>query len=189
MSENVNISLAVALTIRDLADQILYEKRVINDKLVVTERALPFRLKYRLGKNLISIDRDCQLFDDQRIALMAKYGTQAGDKFEIVGENNMKNYQRDLKTLLNYSTPHSIVRLEPEDIELLKDNTSVSLEDMKIFIAYMMNEPDVFKDLEVSLKVDYDKGEETPKKKITKKKTTKKDTNKKGEESLNGRAN
>ena len=48
----------------------------------------------------------------------------------------------------------NITTLEPEDIELLTFNTPASLEDVRIFTAFMMNDQGFFKD--VNSKVDID---------------------------------
>ena len=44
--------------------------------------------------------------------------------------------------------------LEPEDIELLTHDTSVSVEDIRIFTAFMMREPEFFRDINNHVDID-----------------------------------
>lgn len=161
------ISLGAALSIRDTADKLLFEKKKVGDKVMTIERELPFRLKYRLEKNLSQIDRDVKLFNEQRMALLTAYGDVDGNKVVINSQENMEKFQQDLSYLLTYKIPHSITRLDPEDIEALKENINISYEDLKIFIAYMMDEPELFENLALNFNVDYSNFEESTNKEET----------------------
>ena len=51
----------------------------------------------------------------------------------------------------------NVTTLEPEDIELLTHNTTATIEDIRIFTAFMMNEPEFFEDVNSRVDIDLTK--------------------------------
>lgn len=152
MSQPVTLRLSTVLQLKKVCDNILYEK---DSEGRINERDLPFRLKYRLGKNMTYLDKYTSVFLQNQLYFKANFGTENPETHAIeFEEDGAKRFTYALKELLNKEVIINITTLEPEDIELLTFNTPASLEDVRIFTAFMMNDQDFFKD--INSKVDID---------------------------------
>lgn len=183
MNETVDMTVGISIALRDIADKILYEKYMTNDgTLAVRERKLPFRLKYRLGRNLTGIDKDVKWFNDNRTLLVAKYGepNKDGTGVEITDPEKIEAFSKEINDLLTTKTKHTVVRVDPSDLEALTENLDISYDEIKLFIGFLSDEPELFKDLDMQYNIEVptetpeEKKEEvkeepaTPKKKISK---------------------
>ena len=183
MNETIEMTVGISVALRDIADKILYEKYMTNDgTLAVRERKLPFRLKYRLGRNLTGIDKDVKWFNDNRTLLVAKYGepSKDGTGVEITDPEKIEAFSKEINALLTTKTKHTVVRVDPSDLEVLTENLDISYDEIKLFIGFLSDEPELFKDLDMQYNIEVptatpeeDKEEVkeepvTPKKKISK---------------------
>ena len=152
MSQPVTLRLSTVLQLKKVCDNILYEK---DSEGRINERDLPFRLKYRLGKNMTYLDKYTSVFLLNQLYFKANCATENPETHAIeFEEDGAKRFAYALKELLKKEVTINITTLEPEDIELLTFNTPASLEDVRIFTAFMMNDQDFFKD--INSKVDID---------------------------------
>ena len=183
MNETIEMTVGISVALRDIADKILYEKYMTNDgTLAVRERKLPFRLKYRLGRNLTGIDKDVKWFNDNRTLLVAKYGepSKDGTGVEITDPEKIEAFSKEINALLTTKTKHTVVRIDPSDLEILTENLDISYDEIKLFIGFLSDEPELFKDLDMQYNIEVpaetpEEKEEgvkeepvTPKKKISK---------------------
>lgn len=155
MGQPMRMTIATALQLKKVCDDILYSKDSAGN---ITEKELPFRLKYRLGKNMTYLDKHASTFVQNKLYFQANFGTENPETHAIeLEETGAKQFAYALKELLKKEVTVSITPLDPEDIELLTDNTSVSFEDIRIFTAYMMDEQDFFKDINARVEIDLPK--------------------------------
>ena len=152
MSQPIKLRLSTVLQLKKVCDNILYEK---DSEGRITERDLPFRLKYRLEKNMTYLDKYSSVFLQNQLYFKANFGTENPETHAIeFEETGAKQFTYALKELLRKEVAINVTTLEPEDIELLTFNTSASLEDIRIFTAFMMDDQSFFED--INNKVDID---------------------------------
>lgn len=157
MNETIEMTVGISIALRDIADKILYEKYMTNDgTLAVRERKLPFRLKYRLGRNLTGIDKDVKWFNDNRTLLVAKYGepSKDGTGVEITDPGKIEAFSKEINALLTTKTKHTVVRIDPSDLEVLTENLDISYDEIKLFIGFLSDEPELFKDLDMQYNIE-----------------------------------
>ena len=157
MNETIEMTVGISVALRDIADKILYEKYMTNDgTLAVRERKLPFRLKYRLGRNLTGIDKDVKWFNDNRTLLVAKYGepSKDGTGVEITDPEKIEAFSKEINALLTTKTKHTVVRIDPSDLEILTENLDISYDEIKLFIGFLSDEPELFKDLDMQYNIE-----------------------------------
>ena len=152
MAQPVELTIGMVLRLKRVCDDILFEK---SSSGIVRERNLPFRLQYRLGKKKTHIDKYSSAFMQNQLYFKATFGTENPDTHEIeLDEEGKKKFEQSIKLLLGTRVTINVTTLEPEDIELLTHSTAVTIEDIRIFTAFMMSEPEFFKD--VNSRVDID---------------------------------
>lgn len=145
INEKVEITYGISLILYQVCQTMLKN----NGK----ENKLPFRLKFRLKRNIIPLERDMQYFEHQKLLLLAKYGeaNEEGTKVSIVDEENKKKYFEEIKNLLNQKVSHTLVKLEEDDIDQIKEVLDISFEDISLIISYMTNCVDDLKNKEIDL--------------------------------------
>jgi len=200
-TEKIDITLGVSLILGDVTNLLLYTKKKTSDgKEYIADRDLPFRLRYRLNKNRMLFEKDSAEFQKQRLFALAKYGeaTEDGQNVVINDPHKQALFKQELGEILEIPVSHEIVRIEPEDIDLVTDtDIQISPDAMALFIGYMTNDPELQKDLDRKIelrivtpktetpkteeKTEEVKVEEAPvkKKKTSTKKATSEDTPKK----------
>ena len=155
MAQPIEMTIGMVLRLKRVCDNILFEK---DSEGRTTERLLPFRLKYRLGKNMTYIDKYISSFLQNQLYFKANFGTENPETHKVeLDEKGQEQFNRALKLLLGTKVTVNVTTLEPDDIELLTYNTPVSIEDIRIFTAYMMNEPEFFKDINSQVDIDLTK--------------------------------
>ena len=167
MNETIEMTVGISIALRNIADKILYEKYMTNDgTLAIRERKLPFRLKYRLGRNLTGIDKDVKWFNDNRTLLVAKYGepNKDGTGVEITDPEKIEAFSKEINALLTTKTKHTVVRIDPSDLEVLTENLDISYDEIKLFIGFLSDEPELFKDLDMQYNIEIPT--ETPEEKV-----------------------
>ena len=210
-TERIDITLGVSLILGDVINLLLYTKKKDADgKEYIADRDLPFKLRYRLNKNRMLFEKDSREFEKVRLFTLAKYGeaTEDGQNVVITDPQKQGFFRKELGDILETPVSHSIVRLDPEDLDLVTDtDINISPDAMALFIGYMTNDPELQKDLDTKININLNfppqakteaqpteqtsvteetpKAEETaetPKEETPKKKTTRKPRTKKVEE-------
>ena len=210
-TEQIDITLGVSLILGDVINLLLYtKKKDANGKEYIADRDLPFKLRYRLNKNRMLFEKDSREFEKVRLFTLAKYGeaTEDGQNVVITDPQKQGFFRKELGDILETPVSHSIVRLDPEDLDLVTDtDINISPDAMALFIGYMTNDPELQKDLDTKININLNfppqakteaqpteqtsateetpKAEETaetPKEETPKKKTTRKPRTKKVEE-------
>lgn len=202
MREQTTITVGVAIVLNEVSRMLLYKQTTNeNGQPVIVDRDLPFRLKYRLNKNRMMLEADVKRFNQSRMIALARYGEQTpdGENVVITDPEKKEAFKKEISDLVDSKVTHSLILLEAEDLDLVTDtDMPISPEALSIFTAYMVDDPDLKKDIELGVKfTDYEapvqeeptkveevKEETKPieevksvsKKKTTTKKTTKKTT-------------
>ena len=156
-SEQIEITLGVSLILRDIINELLYcRKTTPEGKEYVVDRELPFRLRYRLNKNRLVFEKDVNEFQNRRLLALAKYGEATPDGKNVVINDPQKQefFKQEISDLIETPVTHSIIKLEPDDIELVTDtDINLSPDAMGLFIGYMTNDPELQKDLDTKINV------------------------------------
>ena len=151
---NVKMTLGASIILKSMIDAILTKEEEVSGQKVRVSRNLPFRLSYRLNKNLMIFEKDIKAFEFAKTELLAKYGelNEEGTQVEIKDDEKLKLYNEGIQNLLSFHISHEIVKLEPEDLERINDeDISFSSDAMKLFIGYLTNDPDLLKEIETRL--------------------------------------
>ena len=155
MAQPVELTIGMVLRLKRVCDDILFEKTASG---IVMERNLPFRLKYRLGKNMTYIDKYSASFMQNQLYFRATFGTENPETHEIeFDEEGKKKFEQAIRLLLGTKVTINVTTLEPEDIELLTHSAAATVEDIRIFTAFMMSEPEFFKDIDSQVDIDLTK--------------------------------
>ena len=156
-TEQIEITLGVSLILRDVINELLYcRKTTPEGKEYIADRELPFRLRYRLNKNRLLFEKDASEFQDRRLFALAKYGEASEDGKSVVINDPQKQelFKQEVTALLDIPVTHNIVKLEPNDIELVTDtDINIAPDAMGLFIGYMTNDPDLINDLNTKINV------------------------------------
>lgn len=151
---NVKMTIGASIILKSMIDAILTKEEEVAGQKIRVSRNLPFRLSYRLNKNLLIFEKDIKAFEFEKTKLLAQYGelNEDGTQVEIKDEEKLKAYNEGVQQLLSFHVTHEIVKLEPEDLERIEDeDISFSSDAMKLFIGYMTNDPGLLKEIETRL--------------------------------------
>lgn len=182
MSEKITINYATSLILDRVCNEILYEDKINPDGSVSrVERSLPFKIKYRLTKNLSYIEKDVYNFEKFKTRLLAAYGSLVEEngvqQVKVVDPEKKQLFINSLNKLLATEITHSITRIDPLDIDCLTHETALDHSAIKLFIGFMCDEPELIKEL--NTEIDFDFGDLTGDKEVElKKEDNDKDTTK-----------
>ena len=182
MSEKITINYATSLILDKVCNEILYENKTNPDGSVShVERSLPFKIKYRLTKNLAYIEKDVYNFEKFKTRLIATYGSLVEEngtqQVKVVDPEKKKLFINSLNKILATEVTHSITRIDPLDIDCLTHETALDHSAIKLFIGFMCDEPELIKEL--NTEIDFDFGDLTGDKEVElKKEDNDKDTTK-----------
>ena len=192
MSNKMEMTLGISLLMSEIIEKLLYVEKEENGQKVFVDRKIPFRLRYRLNKNRVMLEKDAQVFNRQRMLYLAQYGTPTEDGKNVVikDEHNLELYKAAVGALVDTKVNHELMTLEPEDLELINDcDIEISPDAMALFIGYLTNDPELEKDLATIININpvpVENNEEKPAEaKASKPKRTK--TQKKIENILEGK--
>lgn len=171
---NVTMPLSASIVLNDVINILLYAKKTTSDgKEYIVDRELPFKLRYRLNKNRLLFQKDAEFFNQQRLFALAKYGTPTADgqNVTLATDEAKEKFKDELGKILQTPVTHDVVKLSPEDIDLVEDpDIAVSPDAMGLFIGYMTDDPELQQDLNtpITLRIKEDiapapKAKETPK--------------------------
>lgn len=148
--EEGKMTLGIAVILRNMTKEMLI--KTVDGR--ETERKLPFRLTYALNKNLMKLEKDARAFEAQKMVLMAEYGevTEDEQSVEIKDEEKKKKYEDALKRLWAVPVQHDLYRLNPEDFKNMQDDDlTFPPELMQIYIGYLVDDPELIKDIETKI--------------------------------------
>ena len=150
----VTMTIGASIILKNMIDAILNTKEKVGDTEVDTPRALPFRLSYRLNKNLMILEKDVEAFEEAKLKVLAEYAELSEDeaKVEIKDPEKVKKYNNAINNMLSYRVTHELRKLEPEDLERIdREDLKFSSDAMKLFIGYMTNDDNLLKEIETRL--------------------------------------
>lgn len=156
MNAKMEMNLGVALLMSEITEKLLYTVADRDGEKVLVDRDIPFRLRYRLNKNRVLFNKDVQFFNQQKLLYLAQYGepTEDGKNVIIKDEHKLELYKAAISNLVDSKVEHTIMTLEPEDLELINDSDiKISPEAMTLFIGYMTNDPELEKDLATEVRI------------------------------------
>ena len=145
-NETITMTLAIALSLDEICQKLMYSVVEKDGKKVVVDRELPFRLRYRLSRNRTLFSKDVELFNKRKALLFAQYGepTEDGENVTISNEENLEKYKQAMSDLLDKEVTHTFFTLAPEDLDLVKDSDIlISPEAMSVFVAYMTDDQEI----------------------------------------------
>lgn len=151
MSDKITITYSIALILENAMNKILYDEEG-------KERMLPFGIKYRIGKNKAYIDKDVTDFNNIKLRLIATFGDPTEDGKDVVVSDPAKKqmFISAMNELLLKEVSHYITKMKTEELEVLTDNIDVDYNTLKIFQAYMCDEPELFKDLTTDVDIKFE---------------------------------
>lgn len=145
------LSLGVSIILSEICEQLLTKSIKNEDGTISTkDRDLPFRLRYRLTRNKVALDRDVEFFHTQRMIYLAQYGELAEDGNNVVLKDPQKLelYKTKVQDLFDTEVKHNIIKLDEEDIDQIRDiDINLSSDALGIFIGYMTNDKELLEDL------------------------------------------
>ena len=150
----MKLSYANIIAIYTAMDTILYNTNENGERM---ERSLPFRLKYKLSKNLGIAQKNSYDFNSIKDELLSIYGVPSPDGQTIVinNEENKKKFMAAINLLLSKEVEVSIDKINVEDFESITENINVPYDTLRIFQAYVCDEPEFFKTLSTSIDFDF----------------------------------
>lgn len=156
MREQTTMTVGIAIVLNEVSRLLLYKQKTNeNGQPVLVDREIPFRLKYRLNKNRMMLETDVKRFNQSRMIALAKYGEQAPDGENVIITDPVKRqaFEKEISDLIDSQVAHPLNLLDPRDFEVINDtDMPISPEAMSIFTAYMVDDPDFQKDIELSVR-------------------------------------
>lgn len=156
MREQTTMTVGIAIVLNEVSRLLLYKQKTNeNGQPVLVDREIPFRLKYRLNKNRMMLETDVKRFNQSRMIALAKYGEQAPDGENVIITDPVKRqaFEKEISDLIDSQVTHPLNLLDPRDFEVINDtDMPISPEAMSIFTAYMVDDPDFQKDIELSVR-------------------------------------
>ena len=152
MHTSVQMTLTVSLILDELVNKLLTKTVVRDGQEFEVERIIPFRLKYRLSRNKATLDRDYKAYQQKQLMYLAQYGelTADGTHFEIKDPQRLEAYKQSMEAALSTVLEHTVVKIDPEDFENLKDDAG--LKDLPIHMinllqAYLVDDDPFLEDV------------------------------------------
>lgn len=151
MHESIKMTLTVSLILDEIVNKLLTKTVEENGQIVTKERVLPFSLKYRLTRNKATLDKDYKAYQQKQLMYMAKYGelTADGEHFEIKDPEKLELYKNQMEAALGTIVEHTVIKLDPKDLENLVDDTDLNLPThiMKLLLGYLVEDTAFLEDI------------------------------------------
>lgn len=148
---NIKLKVKTALVLDQIVNAFLIKTSIDKEgHKLTTEREMPFRLKYRLNRNKVMLDKCVESFERQRMLLLAEYGspTEDGKNVEIKDPEKYKIFRQKINELLDQDIENNVMLLEPEDIDQIRDtDLKIGNDATKVLIGYMTNDQELLEDL------------------------------------------
>lgn len=153
MNSKMKLSYANIIAIYTAMDTILYTTTESGEKV---ERSLPFRLKYKLSKNLSIAQKNSYDFNSIKDELLSIYGAITSDGQVVINnEEGKRKFIAAINLLLAKEVEVNIDKINTEDFESITENIDVPYDTLRIFQAYVCDEPEFFKTLSTSIDFDF----------------------------------
>ena len=110
MAQPVELTIGMILRLKRVCDDILFERDANG---LVKERNLPFRLKYRLGKNMTHIDKYSSSFMQNQLYFKATFGTENPETHKVELDEEGKKKQINIlqqEKKLNKSSQNILIQ-------------------------------------------------------------------------------
>lgn len=112
------------------------------------ERSLPMSVKYKLQRAKSLVEKDCIFFEQKRADLVKKYGVAEEGKGDTltVPDDKMDAYRKDLLDVFQIEVSHEFLKMNPEDVSEINVE-GVSTEEISLFMAILIKDDALEKDL------------------------------------------
>ena len=138
---DTKLTIAHSVALSNVISKILYAEDAM------TERVLPFSVKYKLQRNADILLKDCSYFEYERAMLFNRLGKADGDKITI-GEDSIEEYNREIIKLTSMPVTHDIIKLKIDEVESIDSSVSLNCHEMNIFVAFLVEDDALRKTLE-----------------------------------------
>ena len=125
------------------------------------ERSLPMSVKYKLQRAKSLVEKDCIFFEQKRADLVKKYGVAEEGKEDTltVPDDKMDAYRKDLLEVFQIEVSHEFLKMNPEDVSEINVE-GVSTEEISLFMAILIKDDALEKDLLTPIEAPAETGEE-----------------------------
>ena len=154
----VTLKVKALYVLKQIIDTFLTKEVEEDNQKKKVDRDLPFRLRYRLERNLIPIESMLNQVEEAKLQGLAQLGTltEDGKNVELKDEGAKKKYFEKVSNLLETPISLSIVKCEDSDLDAIQDIGGEFTNDMiKILIAYLINDKELLNDLQNSIEMQY----------------------------------
>lgn len=152
--EKTRLKMKTVYVLKDVVDAFLYEVDTTEEKTPQRkDRDIPFRLRYRLMKNELVLNKYVHDFENLKLWYLAEYGeaTEDGKNVEIKDEEKRKEYFAKILELLDKEVTIPLVKCDPEDFDSIK-NLNLSNDMTKVLIGFLTNDIELLDDLTKNIK-------------------------------------
>ena len=160
----VNVPIKIVYILAQIIETFLYKKHKGEDGVeVIEDRDIPFRLRYRLVRNKVPLERYIKRAESSKLFYLAQFGEPNADNTNVLIENeeDKKKYFDMVKTILEERVDLSIIKCEEDDVDAIKDLGSEFSNDMiEVLIAYMINDQALLDNLIASTQIEFGKNGE-----------------------------
>lgn len=166
--ELTTVPIKVVYVLAQVIDAILNETKVNEDGTKsIKERKLPFRLRYRLVRDLEPLKKYIKEAEETKLYCLAQYGELSldGKNIELKTEESKKKYYEKIAELLNIEVSFHIMTCEPEDLDEIKGITNEELSNkmIEVLISYLINDRPRLDDLAKTIEFNFKENEENSK--------------------------
>lgn len=142
------IPVVYCITLYKVLDKILYvdgSEKVDNP----VERELPFNVKYKLQRNLDILLKDYIFYQSKRSELINKYGTknEEGTATIVNDPDSIEKFKQELLEAINTLVEHTFKKFTPDEVNSITSNINITTNEMQIFIAYLVDDPELVNDI------------------------------------------
>lgn len=164
IKKKITIPVKMIYVISQIVDTFLHKTIVRDDGTKVPlDRDLPFRLRYRLERNLDPLRKYMLQVESTKTVCLAKYGTydEITQTVKLDSEESKKAYMDKFKELMNLDIDLELVTIEEEDLDLIKDLKveEFSNDMIKVLINYMVGDQPELTDLAEKLNLNIEETE------------------------------
>lgn len=144
--ETIKLSVAESITLIKVIEKIIFKTE--GNQLV--DRTIPANLRYKLQRLHDLFEKDYNFFEEQRVAIIKELGTQDEEGNTKVADDKMEEFKNKLMDKIKIQVSHNVIKITPEDM-LSLDMNDITSEEMSIFMHYLIDDPDLTKDMETPI--------------------------------------
>lgn len=156
--KKITIPVKMIYVISQIIDTFLHKTIKRDDGTEVTiDRDLPFRLRYRLERNLDPLRKYMVQVESTKTVCLAKFGTydEETQSVKLEGDEAKKAYMTKFKELMNLDIDLEIIPIEEEDLDLIEGLKveEISNDMIRVLINYMIGDQPLLTDLAEKLDI------------------------------------